>query len=341
MKYNQCLLSFALVLALASSAFAATPPVKKSPQPICHEIKTCRGQRCESIRLCENQGHFRQKLDAALTAIAPDHTSVLEQRVHHEKAIESSPYGLAFDEPNYVLPVYFTFSPYDSVYAGQTPDNQPIKSEEFKAQLSFKWPIWQHVLGTNMNLGLNYTQLFFWQLYTNSPYFRETNYQPAVTLSSNFHQNWMAIFGLVHESNGRGGSMERSWNRIYVDLGVSGTDWYFSVKPWMPVFKAQSSDHHNPDITRYLGHGRWLLAVQTRYGQVAFTERNGLESGFKRGAYELTYSHPIPRTKMRVYLQAFSGYGQSLIEYNHRTNAVGVVIAFNDWIITPNQHLRK
>ena len=32
------------------------------------------------------------------------------------------------------------------------------------------------------------------------------------------------------------------------------------------------------------------------------------------------------------YVQGFSGYGQSLIEYNHYTNSASLGIAINDWI---------
>jgi len=37
-------------------------------------------------------------------------------------------------------------------------------------------------------------------------------------------------------------------------------------------------------------------------------------------------------TKVKGYVQVFSGYGQSLIDYNRYTNGVGIGFALSDWI---------
>lgn len=285
------------------------------------------------MRICENEGRIKERVNGVLTAIAPSEQSVLQQRIQKEQHLGSSPYALLFDQPTYMLPFYYTASPYDAVYAGQTPNNQAVKREEFKAQISFKWPMWRHMFGTRSNLGFSYTQLFYWQLYARSAYFRETNYSPAVFISNNFHRNWLGTVGFVHQSNGRGGSLERSWNRAYADLAFSGDTWYVSIKPWVSVVRS-STNRYNRDITHYLGNGRLLFAYQGGHGQqLAVMLRNALESGFQRGAYQLSYSVPIADRSIRFYVQLFSGYGQSLIEYNHHTNGIGIGFAFSDWII--------
>lgn len=322
----------------------ATQPIPRlvmhhpSGNPLCHAIKTCVGRRCGENLLCDDIS-FAQKVDVVLTSLAPSQESVLQQRLREEALIESSAVALTLDQPNYVLPLYYTASPNHAIYTGQTPNGQSIKKEEFKAQISLKYPIWQHIAGSRFHLGMSYTQSFFWQIFSRSQFFRETNYMPAITLSNNFHHNWMGTVGLVHQSNGRGGDLERSWNRLYFDLLLSGKRWMVSVKPWVLVFKAYSSDLHNPDISRYLGHGRVLVAAQLGKGQqLSFYVRNAIESVFKRGAYNLSYSVPIYGRNLRFYVQAFSGYGQSLIEYNHKTRAVGMGFAFNDWIVAPSEH---
>ena len=143
----------------------------------------------------------------------------------------------------------------------------------------------------------------YWQLYAKTPFFRETNYEPRVFLNYYRDANWLFSMGLDHQSNGRGGvgasGMERSWNRIFVDLMFSGDHWIVIVEPWLPVFANQSSDLHNPDITRYLGYGRLVLAYKFHQHEVSLMLRNWLESGFKRGAVELDYSFPLVSTRFK------------------------------------------
>ena len=59
--------------------------------------------------------------------------------------------------------------------------------------------------------------------------------------------------------------------------------------------------------------------------------RNNITSLFRRGAVELTWSFPIQKY-VKGYVQAFSGYGQSLIEYDHYTDSIGIGIALSDVI---------
>lgn len=235
------------------------------------------------------------------------------------------------DRPTYILPYYYTQTPYQEVYAGNTPDNQRVKNNEFKAQISLKIPVAHNIFNTHTSLTFAYTQLMYWQLYTDSPYFRETNYEPELYLSHNINRNWQARLGAVHESNGRGGDLERSWNRAYIDGIYHTNHFYVSVKPWVLLLTKHSSGLHNADITRYLGYGRWLVAYQYHKFIIAFMSRNNFESGFKRGAETLTLSYPFYKN-IRLFVQGFSGYGQSLIEYDHYTNGVGIGVSLNDWL---------
>lgn len=245
---------------------------------------------------------------------------------------KSSPYHLAFFNPNYVLPFYYTQSPYESVYRGNTPDNQRVESDEFKAQLSFQFPLWYHLFGTKTSLIAAYTQLMYWQFYSKSQYFREINYEPELFFDTPLSKDWSVHTGIVHQSNGRGGSLERSWNRAYADFIYQTPHWYVSLKPWLLIFKAESTDLHNPHIRRYLGDGRVVVAYKVHNVVLSLMLRNELESGFHRGAEAVTLSVPMVH-KIRAFVQVFSGYGQSLIEYDHYTNAIGIGISFNDWLV--------
>ena len=62
---------------------------------------------------------------------------------------------------------------------------------------------------------------------------------------------------------------------------------------------------------------------------VTLMERNNLTSDSK-GAVELDYSFPL-YGKVKGYVQYFYGYGESLIDYDARTNRVSAGVAISDW----------
>lgn len=255
--------------------------------------------------------------------------SALDKRIHNENLIANNRFGIGFDQPTYILPFYYTGNPDQNI--GPTPRNQSIMKEEFKAHLSLKFPIWPHIYGSTWSIGASYTQLSYWQVYNKSQFFRETNYEPAVFVSDHYLPNWLISSGVVHESNGRGGMYERSWNRAYADLTFSGEHWMISVKPWILIFKADSSELHNKDIAKYLGYERIVVAYKYARQEWSAMLRNSIESGFQRIGLELDYSFPIHGI-LHGYLQYFHGYGQSLIEYNQKTNSFGIGIALSNWI---------
>lgn len=100
-----------------------------------------------------------------------------------------------------------------------------------------------------------------------------------------------------------------------------------SVKPWFIL----STDKNNKDIGKYLGHGRILTSYKYHRQVFSFTAYNFIENQCKRPSAEITWSFPIS-SYIKGYVQVFSGYGQSLIEYNHRTNSAGIGIALSDWL---------
>jgi phospholipase A1/A2 len=265
-----------------------------------------------------------------ITSLAPGNSSALQHRLKQEEAANKTLFGISFDKPTYILPAYYTASPDNNI--GPTPDNQPVMNLEFKAQMSFKFPLWHHILHSKKwSLYASYTQLNYWQVYAKSQYFRETNYEPAVFVSYQYLPNLLISTGAVHQSNGRGGTYERSWNRIYANFALSGKQWLLNIEPWILIFKPQSSDLHNKDITHFMGHGDVVFAYKLYDQEVSFMIRNVVESGFARGTEEIDYSFPL-HGHIMGYLQYFHGYGQSLIEYNHKTNAGGIGIALSNWI---------
>jgi phospholipase A1 len=266
---------------------------------------------------------------------ASSNEDALGERIEYEEVQDSNPYAITTYEPNYVLPFNYTFRQ-SQVYSNQTPLNQGVKRTDFQFQVSLKTPIWRNFFGFHNALYIAYTQRSFWQTYVKSPYFRANNYQPEIFLQNNVEMplsfGWyFQLFnvGALHQSNGRGGPLERSWNRIYVEGIFSKDNWLLSLRPWFIL--EESEKKNRSTIQHYIGHGRILIAYKFDDQVISATFYNNIESGFKRGTVQVNYSFPLIK-KIKGYVQFFNGYGQSLIEYNHRTTAFGVGLSFSDWL---------
>lgn len=255
--------------------------------------------------------------------------SALQERFEAEKAAKASRYIVKTYRPNYILPFYYTGSPDFEIYEGRIPDNQKLEHTEFKGQLSLRMTLWDHMFDSNYSLQAGYTQVAYWQLYTKSAWFRETNYEPEIFITTQPLKHWLVNVGLNHQSNGQGGDFERSWNRAFIDVATSGERWTIAARVWMVIFREQASDIYNPHIANFLGHTKFLGAYKIGENVLTASVRN-IER-FEHAAYELTWSHPITHN-LSAYVQGFAGYGQSMIEYDHYTNNVGVGLALNDWI---------
>ncbi|MGV3278714.1 phospholipase A [Rickettsiales bacterium LUAb2] len=244
---------------------------------------------------------------------------------------ENSFISIKLFKPNYVLPYYNNVSPDYEIYKDRTPNGVPLKRSEFKGQLSFLIPVVYNIYNSNISLNFAYTQLMFWQIYSKTQFFRETNYEPELFLRHYFLNNWETDVGIVHQSNGLGGDFERSWNRVYIQQTYKTSNFYISIKPWVLVFKADSSNLHNKDIQDYLGDGEINLAYKIKNLEISATLRNDFESNFKRGGNTFGLSYPL-FSGFNAYISYFNGYGQSLIEYKHFSNSFGFGIILNNLI---------
>jgi phospholipase A1 len=241
-------------------------------------------------------------------------------------------------KPNYFLPVRYSSSPNNQPFSpssGSVPQPPPDHAE-VKFQLSFKTKIAENLFSERADLWFAYTQQSSWQAYQVRPAFRETNYEPEIMLvfRTDYHllglKGRLINLGLVHQSNGRGGVLERSWNRAYLQFGYEHGDFVLMVRPWWRIPEKASSDD-NPDISRYLGYGDVLAAYKWRGQTYSLLLRNNLSINNNRGAVQLNWSFPI-WGGLKGYLQLFSGYGESLIDYNHRQNTIGIGVALTDWM---------
>jgi len=266
---------------------------------------------------------------------------VLERFREEQRLLENS-FAITPHNINYLLPLSHTERTNDAPFAE---NDQELQHTEVEFQVSFKVavnekPLW----GDNGFIYFAYTARSFWQAYNtkeSSP-FRDTNHEPEVflTFTTPYHafgaQVPVVSFGLSHQSNGRSGIQSRSWHRVYARATLEYEKYYFSIKPWwrIPERSKRGPDDakgdDNPDIHKYLGY--FELRGFRRYGdnELSIMVRNNLHSDNK-GAIEFGYSYPFAKTK-RGYVQLFHGYGDTLLDYNHRTTRIGIGIMLNNWL---------
>ena len=225
--------------------------------------------------------------------------------------------GIELYKFNYLLPV---------TYAKTVPDDGR-KSVETKFQISLAKPLFYDVFGLRESLVAAYTQTSWWQITKTSAPFRETNYQPEIFLNfaSPKYLEQIGVknlkFGLLHESNGRDGTNSRSWNRAYVQGDLVYGNLTISPRVWSVI----GEKNDNKEILNYIGHGDVRLSYNLNDHIFSLMLRNNLHfDKTNKGAAELSYMFPIFSSGVYGYLQYFTGYGESLIDYDRHTDKVGL-----------------
>ncbi|MBF6024690.1 phospholipase A [Lysobacter niastensis] len=245
-------------------------------------------------------------------------------------------------KPVYLLPAFWSSSPNETPLSpnplNTVQEPIPVDALEAKFQLSFKTKAWENMFGDNGDLWMAYTQSSHWQVYspeTSRP-FRETNYEPEVMLM--FRNNYrlggwngrMAGVSFNHQSNGRANPLSRSWNRVIGMVGLDRENWALTVRPWWRVPES-GADDNNPDIQDYAGRADATLVYRYDGHEFALMGRHSLRGGDRsHGAVQFDWGFPI-HNSLRGHLQVFDGYGESLIDYNHRATYVGLGVSLLEW----------
>lgn len=245
-------------------------------------------------------------------------------------------------QPVYLLPLFHASTPNrlpSSPSAGHTV-SEPIdlSTNEAKLQISLKTKMAEDIFGSNGDLWFGYTQSSRWQVYNGglSRPFRETNHEPEAMLVWRTDYDLLGWRGrllnlsLNHQSNGRSLPLSRSWNRLMLGVSLEKDEWTATLRPWWRLPESAGKDD-NPDIANYLGRADLLLVRRTGNHQFSLLLRHSLRTGeSSRGAVQLDYAFPIAG-ELRGHLQWFSGYGESLIDYNHRSNYFGLGVSLLEW----------
>ncbi|WP_294963709.1 phospholipase A [Sulfurimonas sp.] len=236
------------------------------------------------------------------------------------RQITQSLYSLKAYKANYFLPVSYRFNGPDTTTGEH--ENQKMETE---FQVSIKFDFEANLFDLNEIYSVAYTQKSFWQVYADSAYFRETNYNPEFSVTIPTAELSDAKFiksvklSLEHESNGRGGVEERSWNSLNSTFQVQYKAIFAELKLW---YRLPDNFDYNPDLIDYMGYGHLQLMLPYEKHLFKLLFRHNFVDA---GAIEANYSYPMfGRKDLFLYVKAFSGYGESLIDYDTYVNKAGI-----------------
>nr|WP_269914700.1 phospholipase A [Acinetobacter sp. HY1485] len=327
---------------LCSSAFAESTTVfNPSSAQACLGVEN----DADRLRCYDEYFHVKKatpKEDLLYSSEKPIAESLLDSRWELSENSKLGTWNVRSYKPIYMFPAFWT-SKKNERPSSPNPQNtvtedQNLDSTEFKFQLSLKTKAWENIFGDNGDLWLGYTQSSRWQVLNSeeSRPFRETNYEPEASLVFRTNYNLLGLDGrmlgvtLNHQSNGRSDPFSRSWNRVMLNVGLERDNFAIMLRPWYRIPESDKNDN-NPDIENYIGRGDLTAFYRWNNQDFSLMLRHSLRSGDKsHGAVQFDWTFPITQ-KLRGQFQYFNGYGESLIDYNHRANYVGLGISLMDW----------
>lgn len=203
---------------------------------------------------------------------------------------------------------------------------------EAKFQLSLKTKIFHKMLSGHMDLWMAYSQTAYWQIYNKerSRPFRELNYQPEIIANFPVKFRFLGFEGkmvgisFIHESNGQSDPISRSWNRLALHAGFERNNWQVVLKPWI---RLGSKIDDNENISDFMGRGEANVIYDWGRQRFRAVAKHSLNTGAKsRGSLQLNWSFPIIKN-FSGHLQFFDGFGETLIDYNHRQTTFGLGVS--------------
>jgi len=238
-----------------------------------------------------------------------------------------------------------------------TPDHtateeQPYLVNEGRIQLSVRTKVAQGFLpvgnfGGRDSLWFAYSQQSYWQLFTSSisrP-FRTTDHEPEfiyiVPLPADLPGGWRLRYGglsLAHQSNGQSLPLSRSWNRAILMAGMEkGERYAITGRLWNRIPDGDEVDD-NPGIDDLVGRaeltGNWQV---NKDHTLMLTLRHSMKS-VANGSWRLEWLQTLGdgqrgpyASGLRLHVQVFSGYGDSLVDYNRFRSLISIGLSLVDW----------
>lgn len=243
---------------------------------------------------------------------------------------------------NYVLPVHHTS---DINRSPQSPTQAAVslpdyRRTEAKFQVSLRTKVAQDLLLPNADLWLAYTQQAMWQIWNgaDSKPFRNTDYEPEAIYVVPIPKSWRSLgdvqwrylqLGIAHQSNGQSDPLSRSWNRLYLGTGFDVGNWALTTRVNHRIEEDADKDN-NPDLMHYRGRGELNLLWAAGPATASLLWRTSFNDT-QRGSITFEWTYPVFRDQpngLRWFVQGFSGYGETLTDYNFKQTSFGAGFSF-------------
>lgn len=247
-------------------------------------------------------------------------------------------HGLSEEDSNFksYRPSYFGFRQghSDSGNEGEVKFQLSLKYQLTENEELESYPLINDVI---KNWYFGYTQKSFWSIQESSQPFRESNYAPEFFKEMKFSSlnddralKTIRLGLFRHESTGEAGPGSRGWNITYIEPIYKFGDFSAAFKLWVPAFFREESDvaPDNPDIFDFYGHGEIrFFYKQSDTFQHSMMYRQGDNSDLYGFRWQTDIALTIEDWTPKIFIQYWSGYGESLKDYNNKTD--GVVIGFS------------
>ncbi len=273
------------------------------------------------------------------------------------KMLENS-FGMQPYHTNFVAPFTWSSTSYRRHFAAYPDDGIPQEWRddvhydnhvEVEMQLSFQKSLTYNLFGWNEYINFAYTQHVWWKLYDKSGPFRETNYIPELfmlvptsdTIDEKYNLKGIK-FGYRHESNGQEGYRSRSWNRLFAVTIWQWDNLFMFLQGWYRIPEDKKGEafyngtnpndkgDDNPDILDYMGYGDLRFRYFYGKNQINLMLRNNLHLKHNRGALLANWTTPFFNSENTFwYVKLFTGYGESLIDYNRNITKLSLGFAFS------------
>ena len=272
------------------------------------------------------------------TVVVAEEDNYLRKRLNDQMVANENHFSLMPYKKNYIVFSELFAGANTAPYTESYPNEQALQYQDYELQLqvSLMVPIWLNMFGLPLTTYVAYTNRSFWQffdVYDSQP-FRETNHEPEMWLAWFYDLNFgdfnaeMVWLGYEHQSNGQYIELSRGWNRAYLDFFFNYNAFSLSFRPWISMTDGAHEDTiYNYD--KYIGNGEVHGMYSWKHFDFSVNWTYSL-SGMEYGSVMTDLDIPLSNF-VSGYVRYFHGYGESLIDYNHKANTLSAGIVLDTW----------